>query len=83
MLWDEARKTYPNKWIVYDSLNQFEQNNKLIVTDLAIIEVFDNLDAAYKYYCKLHKEDKTRNLNIADSKQKELSYEIERIGLLR
>ena len=61
MKWEEARKTYPSKWIVYDSLNQYEENNKLIVTELAIIEVFDNLNDAYKYYRKLHKEDKKEN----------------------
>jgi hypothetical protein len=83
MKWEEVKKTYPKKWVVYDSLNQFEKNNKLIITELAIIEVFDNLNDAYKYYCKLHKEDKKRELNIGDTKQEELSYEIERIGLLR
>ena len=55
MRWSEVRKTYPNKWIVFDSLNQHEEDNKLIVSNLAIVEVFDNINDAYKFYCKLHK----------------------------
>ena len=29
MLWNEVRNAYPNKWIVFDSLKQHEENNKL------------------------------------------------------
>lgn len=83
MKWNEVRKTYPNKWIVFDSLNQYEENNKLIITNLAIVEVFDDINEAYKFYCKLHKEDKKRELNIGDTRKEQLSYEIERIGLAR
>ncbi len=82
MKWSEARKTYPNKWIVFDSLKQHEKNNKLIVEDIAIIEVFDNLNDAFKYYTNLHKQDKTRQLNIGDTKNTDLSYNIKRFGLI-
>ncbi|AQR94611.1 TrmB family transcriptional regulator [Clostridium saccharoperbutylacetonicum] len=41
MLWNQVRKTYPNKWIVFDSLKQYEENNKLIIEDVAIIEVYE------------------------------------------
>ena len=76
MLWNEVRKAYPNKWIVFDSLKQHEENNKLIIEDIAIIEVFDDINKAYKYYCGLHKKDKTRLLNIGSTKDTKLKYEI-------
>ena len=83
MLWNEVRKAYPNKWIVFDSLKQHEENNKLIIEDIAIIEVFDDINKAYKYYCELHKKDKTRLLNIGSTKDTKLQYEIKRIGLIK
>ena len=83
MKWTEARKTYPNKFIVFESLNQFEDNSVLTVTDLAIIDVFDEIGEAFKYYSKLHKEDKKRPLNIGDTKKEELTYNVKRLGVLR
>lgn len=43
MKWEEVRKVYPNKWVVFESLKQHEEDNKVIVEDVAIIEVFDDL----------------------------------------
>ncbi|EHI97678.1 hypothetical protein CDLVIII_0972 [Clostridium sp. DL-VIII] len=83
MLWNEVRKTYPNKWVVFDGLKQYEEDNKLIVEDLAIVEVFSDLNTAYKYYCNLHKQDKSRKLNIGDTRKESLEFKIERIGLMR
>lgn len=83
MLWNEVQKAYPEKWVVFDSLKQHEENNKLIIEDIAIIQVFDDINIAYKYYCKLHKEDKTRQLNIASTKEPQLQYEIKRIGIVK
>ena len=83
MKWSEARKTYPNKWIVFDSLNQHEEDNKLIVEDIAIIEVFDDINDAFKQYRMLHRQDKSRQLSFDDTRKDRLEYEIERIGIIR
>lgn len=83
MKWSEARKTYPNKWIVFDSLKQHEEDNRLIVEDIAIIEVFDDLNDAFKYYRILHREDKSRQVSFDDTRKDKLEYEIKRIGLIR
>ena len=83
MLWNEVRKTYPNKWIVFDSLKQHEEDNKLIVEDLAIIEVFDDINDAFKFYRTLHRENKSRELSLGDTRKENLEYEIKRIGLMR
>lgn len=82
MKWNEVRKAYPDKWIVFDSLKQHEENNVLYIEEVALIEVFDDLDEAWKYYHKIHKEDKTRNLNIGDTKKEDLSYKIKRFGMV-
>ena len=83
MKWNEVRKTYPNKFIVFESLNQLENNNVLNVTDLTIIDVFDELGEAFKYYSKIHKEDKSKPLNIGDTKKEKLIYKVRRLGVLR
>lgn len=83
MKWNEVRKTYPNKFIVFESLNQFEDNSILTVTDLAIIDVFDEIGKAFKYYSKLHKEDKKKTLNIGDTKKEKLTYNVKRLGGLK
>jgi hypothetical protein len=83
MLWNEVRKTYQNKWVVFDGLKQYEEDNKLIVEELAIVEVFSDLNTAYKYYCELHKQDKSRKLNIGHTRKENLEFKIERIGLMR
>ena len=83
MLWNEVRNTYPNKWIVFDSLKQHEENNNLIIEDIAIIEVFDNINDAFKCYRNLHKQDKSRQLSFGCTKETSLVYENERIGLIR
>ncbi|WP_297421714.1 hypothetical protein [Clostridium sp.] len=83
MLWSEVRKTYPNKWIVFDSLKQHEEENKLIIEDVAIIEVFDDINDAFRCYRTLHRKNKTRELSFGNTKDELLVYENERIGLIR
>ena len=34
MLWNEVRKTYPNKLNIFDILKQHEEDNKLIIEDV-------------------------------------------------
>ncbi|WP_294379042.1 hypothetical protein [uncultured Clostridium sp.] len=83
MKWSEARKTYPNKWIVFDSLKQHEEDNKLLIEDIAVIEVFDDINDAFKYYRMLHRQDKSRQLGFDDTRKDKLEYETERIGIIR
>lgn len=76
MKWEEARKTYPNQWIVFDILNEHEEDNKLIIEDVAIIEVFEDINDAWQYYRTLHRKDKTRELSFDCTKKEKLEYEI-------
>lgn len=58
MKWEEVRKAYPDdKWIVFDSLKQYEKDNKLIIEEVAIIEVFEDINDAWKCYRELHKKE--------------------------
>ncbi|MCI6190375.1 MAG: hypothetical protein MSA89_14315 [Clostridium sp.] len=83
MLWKDVRKSYPNKWVVFESLKQHEENNNLIVEDVAIIEVFDDINDAFKCYRMLHRNDKNRELGFGNTKEEILTYEIKKVGLMR
>jgi hypothetical protein len=84
MLWNEVRKTFPNnKWIVLHSLKQHEEDNKLIIEEVAIIEVFDDINDAWKCYRELRKKDKKREFSFGCTKEEKLEYENVRIGLFR
>lgn len=51
-----VRKIYSNKWIVFDSFKQHEEDNKLIIEDVAIIEVIDDINYAFKVIvCSMEK----------------------------
>jgi hypothetical protein len=82
MIWNEVRKAYPNKWIVFDSLKQHEKDNKLIIEKVSVIEVFDDLNDAFKCYRMLRRENKTRELSLGNTKEESLIYEIIRIRLI-
>lgn len=81
MKWEEVRKAYPNKFVVYNIIKECQKDNLVHVTDLALIEVFDTLSEAYKYYKEHHKEN--NNITIGDTRKENLEYKIERISLLR
>ncbi len=56
--------------------------NSLIIEDVAIIEVFDDINDAFRCYLTLHRKDKTRELSFGNTKDELLVYENERIGLI-
>ena len=81
MKWEEVRNAYHNKFFVYNIINEYQKDNLVHVTDLALIEVFDTLNEAYKYYKENHKGN--NNITIGDTRKENLEYKIERISLLR
>lgn len=83
MKWEKIRNAYPNQFVVYNILNEYQKDNSIIVTDISVIDVFNTLNEAYKYYCKLHKENKNRKVTIGDTRNLELIYNVERIGISR
>ena len=46
------------------------------------IEVFEDINYAFKCYRTLHRKDKTRELSFGNTKDELLIYENERIGLI-
>lgn len=75
MKWTEARKTYPDKWLLFEAIEAHSENGKRIVDELAVINVYDDGRKALEDYAEKHKKDKTREMYVYNTKNEELLIE--------
>lgn len=75
MKWNEARKVYPNKWILFEAMEAHSEDGKRIVDELSVINVYDNGKEALKEYADKHKKDKSREMYVYHTKNGELLIE--------
>lgn len=75
MKWNEARKLYPNKWILFEAMEAHSEDGKRIVDELSVINVYDNGKEALKEYADNHKKDKSREMYVYHTKNGELLIE--------
>ena len=68
MKWNEARKIYPNKWILLEAIEAYSEEGKRIVEELSIINVYDQGKEALKEYADKHKKDKRREMYVYNTK---------------
>lgn len=72
MKWEEARKIYPNKWILLEAIEAYSHDGYRIIDDLSVINIFNNGSEALKEYSEKHKRDKSREMYVYHTKNKEL-----------
>ena len=75
MKWNEARKIYPNKWLLFEAIEAYSEEGKRIVEELSIINVYDQGKEALKEYADKHKKDKRREMYVYNTKNVELLIE--------
>lgn len=75
MKWEEVRKVYPNKWILLEAIEAHSKENKRIVEEFSVINVFDNGKEALKEYAEKHKKDKSREMYVYHTKNGNLTIE--------
>lgn len=75
MNWNEARKIYPNKWLLFEAIEVYSSEGKRIVKELSVINVYDEGKEALKEYSEKHKKDKSREMYVYHTKNQELSIE--------
>lgn len=80
MKWEEARRLYNDKWILFEAISAYSKNGKRIVKDLSIINAYDEGKEALKEYAEKHKKDKSRELYVYHTKNDKLLIE-ERIWM--
>ena len=75
MKWSEARKVYPNKWLLFEAMEAHSENGKRIVEELSIINAYDQGKDALKEYAEKHKKDKSREMYVYHTKNIEMLIE--------
>ncbi len=73
--WSEAIKNYPNKWLLFEAIEAYSKDGQRIIEDISIINVFDVGRDALKEYAEKHKKDKSREMYVYHTKNKELIIE--------
>lgn len=75
MKWPEATKIYPDKWLLFEAIEAYSKEGKRIIEDISVINVFDEGRDALKEYSEKHKKDKSREMYVYHTKNKELIIE--------
>ena len=73
--WSEATKNYPDKWLLFEAIEAYSKEGKRIIEDISVINVFDEGRDALKEYSEKHKKDKSREMYVYHTKNKELIIE--------
>lgn len=75
MKWNEARKAYPNRWVLFEAIEAHSDAGKRIVDELSVINVYVNGKEALKEYADKHKKDKSREMYVYHTENEELIIE--------
>lgn len=73
--WSEVRENYHNKWILFEASEAYSKDGQRFVEELIIINVFSEGKDALKDYAEKHKRDKSREMYVYHTKNKELKIE--------
>ncbi|MGO1369643.1 hypothetical protein, partial [Senegalia sp. (in: firmicutes)] len=73
--WNDAVKNYPNKWLLFEAIESSSKDGKRIIEDLSVINSFDDSRKALEQYSEMHKKDKSREMYVYHTKNKELVIE--------
>lgn len=73
--WSEARKNYPNKWLLFEAIEAYSKDGQRIVEEISVINIFDEGRVALKEYSEKHKKDKSREMYVYHTSKKELIIE--------
>lgn len=84
MLWEEVRKAYPDKWVVFEAIDAHSENNYRIVDEIAIINYFSGSMEAFHKHSELHKQKPNRELYFFHTSREKLDIrEKKLVGLRR
>lgn len=75
MKWNEARKLYPNKWLLFEAIEACSEEDKRIVEEISVVNVYDQGKEALKAYADKHKKDKSREMYVYHTKNEVLLIE--------
>ncbi|MCD8502993.1 MAG: hypothetical protein LRY71_16740 [Bacillaceae bacterium] len=73
MLWEEVRKAYPEKWVVFEAIESHTDRDYRIVDDIAVIDSFDDSMDAFRRHNELHKQKPNRELYFFHTTREDLN----------
>ena len=75
MRWKDIRRHYPDQWLLVEAIRAHSEKDKRILDDLAVVEAFEDSDAAMRSYKGLHRESPHRELYVFDTDRENLDIE--------
>jgi len=72
MQWQDIRRHYPDQWLLIEAIKAHSEDDRRILDDLAVVDTFEDSDAAMKRYKSLHHEEPQRELYVFDTDRQEL-----------
>ncbi len=52
MLWQDIREKYPSKWLVIEAKKFHQTDDKFVIEELEVLDIFDKSFDAYDEYRK-------------------------------
>lgn len=73
MTWEEAKRVYPNQWVIIEAIEAYTDGNKRIISQITVVDNFhnDNNNALLKYL-QLHRRHRERELYVVHTSRPEL-----------
>lgn len=72
MQWHDIRHHYPDQWLLVEAIKAHSDEDRRILDELAVVDVFQDSVAAMKSYARLHREAPQRELYVFDTDREEL-----------
>ncbi|MED0659424.1 hypothetical protein [Bacillus smithii] len=72
MKWSEVRRHFPERCVLVEALKSEMRGKERVIEEMSVIDDFENGNAAWKAYKKLHVENQTRELYIFHTKNEEI-----------
>lgn len=76
MKWENIRANYPKQWVLIEAIKAHSKNNKRILDDIAVINVFSHSKPAMHSYLNLHHENPERELFVVHTDKETLDITV-------
>lgn len=72
MKWSEVRQLFPERCVLVEALKSETRGKDRIIEEMSVIADFENGNAAWKVYKKLHAENQNRELYLFHTNNEEI-----------
>lgn len=84
MKWSEVRHHFPERVVLVEAIKSETRGNERVIEQMSVIDDFENGNAAWRVYKKLHAENQDRELYIFHTNNEEIKVvEQQYIGVRR